>query len=68
MIISPGLSGAQVDYPTKPIQISVGFPAGSITDILVRALAQEAKKYLGQEIVILSQPVLYTVYCRGESL
>ena len=46
-----GLSDAQIDYPTKPIQIFVGQPPGGSTDILIRALAQDAKNYLKQDIV-----------------
>jgi len=56
IVISPGLLGAQVDYPTNPIQIVVGYGAGGSADMLARALAQEAKKYLGQEIVVLNKP------------
>jgi len=47
---------AQIDYPTKPIQILIGYAAGGSTDVLVRALAQEAKRYLGQEIIIINKP------------
>ena len=46
-----GLSDAQVDFPTKPIQIVVGQPPGGSTDILIRALAQDAKNYLKQDII-----------------
>ncbi len=56
IVMSPGLLGAQVDYPTNPIQIVVGYGAGGSADIVARALAQEAKKYLGQEIVVLNKP------------
>ncbi len=56
IVISTGLLWAQVDYPTNPIQIVVGYGAGGSADIIARALAQEAKKYLGQEIVILNKP------------
>ncbi|HUL29761.1 MAG TPA: tripartite tricarboxylate transporter substrate binding protein [Thermodesulfobacteriota bacterium] len=44
-------SEAQVDFPTKPIQIVIGQPPGGSTDILIRALAQDAKNYLKQDIV-----------------
>ena len=40
------LSNAQVDFPTKPIQIVVAQPPGGSTDILIRALVQDAKNYL----------------------
>jgi tripartite-type tricarboxylate transporter receptor subunit TctC len=51
MMTLAGLSEAQVDYPTKPIQIVVGQPPGGSTDILIRALVQDAKNYLKQDIV-----------------
>ena len=56
MMIFPGLSQSQGDYPTKPIQIWVGQPPGGSTDILIRALAQDAKNYLGKDIVAVNKP------------
>jgi len=47
---------AQDSYPTKPIRILVGFPAGGSTDVLARAAAQEARKILGQELVVVNRP------------
>jgi len=55
IIIFPILVDSQVDYPTKPIQILVGQPPGGSTDILIRALGQEAKNYLGQDIVVINK-------------
>lgn len=40
------------DYPTKPINLLVGYPAGGSTDLSVRALAAEAAKILKQPIVV----------------
>lgn len=56
LLIAPCFSGAQAVYPAKPIQISVGFAAGGSTDVIFRALAQEAKKYLGQEVIVINKP------------
>jgi len=50
------LANAQGDYPNKPIQIYVGQPPGGSTDLLVRALAQDVKNYLGQDIVAVNKP------------
>lgn len=47
---------AQTDFPSKPIQLMVGFPAGGGTDVLARALAQEAKKSLGGDIIVVNKP------------
>lgn len=48
-------AAAQSDFPTKPIKILVGFPAGGTTDLLARTLAQEAKKFLGQEFIVINK-------------
>src|SRR5665647_2997023 len=40
------------DYPTKPINLLVGYPAGGSTDLSMRALASEAAKILKQPIVV----------------
>jgi tripartite-type tricarboxylate transporter receptor subunit TctC len=48
--------GAQDAYPSKPITVWVGFPAGGGTDILTRALAESAEKLLGQKIVVVNKP------------
>lgn len=40
------------DYPTKPINLLVGYPAGGSTDLSVRTLASEAARILKQPIVV----------------
>ena len=40
------------DYPTKPITLVIPYPAGGSTDLTGRALANAAKKYLGQPIIV----------------
>lgn len=47
---------AQTDFPSKPIQLIVGWAAGGTTDLLARTLAQEAKKFLGREVIIVNKP------------
>ena len=46
-----GVAYAQ-DFPTKPINLLVGYPAGGSTDLSVRALAAEAAKILKQPIIV----------------
>ena len=46
-----GMASAQ-DYPTKPINLLLGYPAGGSTDLSMRALAAEAAKILKQPIVV----------------
>ena len=43
-------------YPTHPVQIIVGFAAGSTTDILARLMAQWLSQRLGQQFVIENRP------------
>src|SRR5947207_14981647 len=44
-------AGAQA-YPSHPITIVVGFPAGGPTDTLARILAQRMSGPLGQSVII----------------
>jgi tripartite-type tricarboxylate transporter receptor subunit TctC len=50
-----GAAKAQQDFPTKPIQLMVAFPAGGSTDIAARIVASIAEKALGQPIVIVNR-------------
>ena len=44
------------DYPTKPIRIVVGYSAGGGNDIIVRVMAPELSKGLGQTVVVENKP------------
>ncbi len=50
-----GAARAQQDFPTKPIQLMVAFPAGGSTDIAARIVASIAEKALGQPIVVVNR-------------
>jgi tripartite-type tricarboxylate transporter receptor subunit TctC len=50
-----GAARAQQDFPTRPIQLMVAFPAGGSTDIAARIVASIAEKALGQPIVIVNR-------------
>jgi len=39
------------DYPNKPINLIIQYPPGGTTDLTARALANGAKKYLGQPVI-----------------
>jgi tripartite-type tricarboxylate transporter receptor subunit TctC len=50
-------SGAQIPayaqtYPDRPIRVIVGIAAGSVTDVIMRAAAQEMQQRLGQPLII----------------
>lgn len=47
---------AEVSYPTKPIEILVGYAPGGGTDLGARMVAEHARKYLGQEVIIINKP------------
>ncbi len=44
------------DYPTKPVQVVVGFGAGGITDRSARGIGPVAEHFLGQPWVITNMP------------
>ncbi|HTY69757.1 MAG TPA: tripartite tricarboxylate transporter substrate binding protein [Alphaproteobacteria bacterium] len=43
-------------YPAKPVHVLVGFPAGSVADIVIRLLGQKASAELGQPFVVENRP------------
>jgi tripartite-type tricarboxylate transporter receptor subunit TctC len=45
-------SAAALDYPTRPVHIIVGFPAGTSSDITARLVAQRLSEQLGQQFVV----------------
>jgi tripartite-type tricarboxylate transporter receptor subunit TctC len=52
-LVTPGVAApATVDFPTKPIRVLVGFPAGGSTDVLTRQIGIRLSENLGQQIVI----------------
>jgi tripartite-type tricarboxylate transporter receptor subunit TctC len=51
----PGRVWAQ-NYPTRPVRIITGFPAGGLSDILARLLGQRLSERLGQPFVVENKP------------
>jgi tripartite-type tricarboxylate transporter receptor subunit TctC len=43
-------------YPSRPVRIIVGFPAGSGPDIIARLIGQGFSERLGQQFVIENRP------------
>jgi tripartite-type tricarboxylate transporter receptor subunit TctC len=51
-LAAPGILRAQGQYPTRPIQMVVGFPPGGQTDFAARILAPGIGTALGQSVVV----------------
>ena len=51
----PRIARAQA-YPSRPVRILVGFPAGGTTDIVARLIGQWLSERLGQQFVIENRP------------
>jgi tripartite-type tricarboxylate transporter receptor subunit TctC len=43
-------------WPSKPLRIIVGFPAGSVTDNVARVVAEQLASVLGQPVVVENKP------------
>ncbi len=43
-------------YPSRPIRLIVGFPAGYATDIVARLVAQFVSERLGQQVAVENHP------------
>ena len=54
MALSGGIAQGQ-DYPTKPIEVIVGYPPGGGTDMIARAVSDVAHKYVGQQLVVVNK-------------
>ena len=45
-----------VQWPTKPVKITFGFPAASATDVIARTVGQKLSEKWGQSVVIENRP------------
>lgn len=51
LIMAFGQPALAAEYPTKPINLVIQYPAGGSTDLAGRAMANGARKYLDQPVV-----------------
>jgi len=57
LALALGAAGARAeDYPTRPVRIVVGFPAGSAGDLAARTVAGQLSQAMGQQFVIENRP------------
>ena len=55
-LINTGIAAPDADWPKKPIQMILSFPAGGSTDIFARSIAAPLGEALGQAVVIENKP------------
>ena len=48
-------SAMAADYPTRPVQLMIAYPAGGSTDVAARIVAAIAEKEFGQSIVVINK-------------
>jgi tripartite-type tricarboxylate transporter receptor subunit TctC len=59
LLCLPALAGpaaAQQDYPSRPLHVYIGFPAGSGADILGRYFTAQLEKLAGKPVVVENKP------------
>jgi tripartite-type tricarboxylate transporter receptor subunit TctC len=49
-------SAAEPGFPSKPIEIVIGYAPGAGTDLGARMIADQSKKFLGQDVVCVNKP------------
>ena len=56
ILFSLNSTAAETAYPTRPIEMTIGFAPGAGTDLGARMIAENSRKYLGQEVVCINKP------------
>ena len=56
LLVALGSSVTAQDYPSRPVEVVVPFPAGGGTEIVTRHVTEGLTKRLGQPFVVLNRP------------
>jgi len=56
LLAAASMHAAAQDYPAKPVELTVLFPAGSSADVVARVLADGMAKQLGQPVTVVNRP------------
>ncbi len=56
LTLAGGAHAEQPVWPSKPVKIMVGFPAGTSPDLVARTLAEPLSKALGQPVIVENKP------------
>ena len=56
IFLSLNSMAADVAYPTRPVEMTIGYAPGAGTDLGARMIAENSKKHLGQEVVCINKP------------
>ena len=55
-VLSPFVSWAADEYPTKPIQLICPYGAGGVADVVARLVADKMTEHLGKPVVVANKP------------
>jgi tripartite-type tricarboxylate transporter receptor subunit TctC len=56
LMAGASMHAAAQEYPAKPVELTVLFPAGSSADVVARVLADGMAKQLGQPVTVVNRP------------